>query len=385
MSVAATLRELARLVEGCRGDVDGIEFPDGIDASDPRGTTARVALLVPASRGLSSRLDADGTLWLSPGALVPAGTDAEVTEIGLEGDAVRVILSVGTDGSPIDVAASDREEGESDGVEDGTPAKGAKVTPEDTESTDRRTGGECPADGDDDTSAPSAGESSRVPWRDREVPPFEDSELLAEVYDSCETFAEMTDALGMDVTAETVRRYMIDHGIHEPDSYDTGGTDVEEGDDAQTGSPATADAQTGSPATADVTGADAEPTTGEGGAEPVVDEEGPGPAVGAAPSEPASDPDAEPATADEPEPVVVADGIGLPEDVTVETFIETVRRSNTIREVRRDVGVEREDALELLRELNLLDLVVGRMAVEGERDISREEIVDRLREASAAH
>jgi hypothetical protein len=82
------------------------------------------------------------------------------------------------------------------------------------------------------------------------------------------------------------------------------------------------------------------------------------------------------------EQVVLADGIGLPDDVTVETLIETVKRSNTIYEVKQNVGIERQDALEMLRELNLLDLVVGRLATEAERDISREEIVDRLREAS---
>jgi hypothetical protein len=37
----------------------------------------------------------------------------------------------------------------------------------------------------------------------------------------------------------------------------------------------------------------------------------------------------------------------------------------------------------MLRELNLLDLVVGRLATEAERDITREDVVTRLREASA--
>jgi hypothetical protein len=97
------------------------------------------------------------------------------------------------------------------------------------------------------------------------------------------------------------------------------------------------------------------------------------------------DPEPEPEPEPEPDstPAVVADGIGLPDDVTVETLIETVKRSNTIYEVRRDIGIEHDDALEMLRELNLLDLVVGRLATEAERDISHDEIVDRLRGASA--
>ena len=154
----------------------------------------------------------------------------------------------------------------------------------------------------------TSGESSR----DREVPPFKDPDLLATVYDSCDTFAEMADELAMDVTAETVRRYMIDYDIHEPDSYRTGG------------------------ATA--------------------------------------------ATADQ---VVLSDGIGLPDDVTAEDLVETVERSNTIYEVKQDIDIERDDALEMLQDLNLLDLVVGRLATEGEREVTREDFVDRLREASA--
>lgn len=147
------------------------------------------------------------------------------------------------------------------------------------------------------------------------VPPFRDPERLTEVYESCDTFEEMTEMLGMDVTSETVRRYMIDYGIHEPNSYNT------------------AD---------DVASVDSEE--------------------------------------DLQSPVVLADGIGLPEDVTVDTIIETVRQSNTIYEVKRDIGIERENTLEILQELNLLDLVVGRLATEDEREISREDVIERLRD-----
>ena len=131
----------------------------------------------------------------------------------------------------------------------------------------------------------------------------------------------MAETLDMDVTAETVRRYMIDFDIHEPNSYDTGESD---GDRA--------------PEPDDV----------------------------------------------EQTPPVLSDGIGLPEDITVETLIDTVERSNTIYEVKRDLGVDREDALEVLRECNLLDLVMCRLATEAERDISREDVIERLRAASTA-
>lgn len=157
---------------------------------------------------------------------------------------------------------------------------------------------------------------SAATQRDRNIPPFRDPERLAEVYKSCDTFAEMPGMLGMDVTAETVRRYMIDYGIHEPDTYNTDNTAS-------------------------------------------IDSE------------------------DEP-PVVLADGIGLPDDVTVDTIIDIVQRSNTIYEVKRDIGIERENTLEMLQELNLLDLVVGRLATEKEREISREEVIERLRDKADA-
>lgn len=190
--------------------------------------------------------------------------------------------------------------------------------------------------------------------RNRDLPPFRDPELLAEVYESCDTFTEMPDELGMDVTAETVRRYMIDYGIHEPNSYNTATTD--DSDDA-TPEPDTS---------ADVESKPDTDTT-------ETDQDAPAPAP--APAKTSDDDDLQ-------TPVVVADGIGLPDDVTVETIIETVRESNTIYEVKRDIGIERENTLDMLRELNLLDLVVGRLATEAEREISREEVIERLRHSA---
>jgi len=53
---------------------------------------------------------------------------------------------------------------------------------------------------------------------DTERPPYRDPTRLQEVYDEYETFAEMTEALDVDVTPQTVRRYMIKHDIHTPAS-----------------------------------------------------------------------------------------------------------------------------------------------------------------------
>lgn len=45
---------------------------------------------------------------------------------------------------------------------------------------------------------------------------YRDPEKLAAVYDEDATFEEMKAELGVDVTAQTVRKYMIKYGIHDP-------------------------------------------------------------------------------------------------------------------------------------------------------------------------
>lgn len=47
-------------------------------------------------------------------------------------------------------------------------------------------------------------------------PQYQDPQRLQAVYESNETFEEMKEALGVDVTAQTVRGYMIEYGIHTP-------------------------------------------------------------------------------------------------------------------------------------------------------------------------
>ncbi|MFB6219624.1 MAG: hypothetical protein ABEH77_10715 [Halobacteriaceae archaeon] len=307
MSVGEALRDLGQFLDECEteGAVEsvGLTGRGQGDRTGPLTAEIKLELSTDADDGAALALgetavDGEGGLRLGFESAVPVvpradhDIDIEVREAALREGTVEVTLS-----------ASVR-------VED---AGGAGPVPEVSTGTEP------------EVSATATGG----------VPPFRDPELLERVYDSCDTFAEMTDEIGMDVTAETVRRYMIDHGIHEPNSYDTGPES-----DADTTGGAGRPADAGEPA-------DEEPGAG----------------------------------ADTP--VVLADGIGLPDDVTVETLVETVKRSNTIYEVKRNIGIEREDALEMLRELNLLDLVVGRLATEDERDISREEVVQRLREASA--
>jgi len=328
MGIGSGFRELGRFLDDCERRGGPVEHVDVAEVTDAGGEGLRAELELTLSVDLATgvalcdpQVCPDGTVRFaleSTTELIPTAdhdVSVEPTGTALDGDdtvTVRFAATVpdtsgptGDDSRAMDAIGTDRSDtgGVSDGVADRECSDTARVDGETVEESRGAAGGS--PDPVDDGSATS----------EREVPPFKDPDLLAEVYDSCETFAEMADVLEMDVTAETVRRYMIDYDIHEPNTYQTG-----------------------------------------------------------------EDPTA--ATGDEGQ-VVLSDGIGLPDEVTAEDLIETVERSNTIYEVKQDIDIDRDDALEMLQDLNLLDLVVGRLATEGERDITREDIVDRLREASA--
>lgn len=78
------------------------------------------------------------------------------------------------------------------------------------------------ADGNADGNAGAdAGADELGAVRDESVPPYEDAPYLRRLYEACDTFDEMSRRIEMDVAAETVRRYMIEAGVHDPASYDT--------------------------------------------------------------------------------------------------------------------------------------------------------------------
>lgn len=332
MGIGSSLRKLARFLEECEetGRVGSVDLAGGTDAGSGGALTAdvEVALSTCPPDGDAGEVSLEATSVGTDGRLRLAfeSTDAVVPTTGHDVEIDVTDATVAPDGTVrVTVAASvptgrDRNAGNGDADET-------------ARATDREA-----AEGQDESAALAdrAGTSTGA-GRDRDVPPFRDPDLLAEVYESCGTFAEMTDALAMDVTAETVRRYMIDYGIHEPRSYDTSRSRDADGSSD---------------------GADERPTDRADDVRTAEDE-----------------------GADELQsPVVLADGIGLPDEVTVDAIVEAVRTSDTVYEVKRDIGLERGDTLALLRELDLLDLVVGRLATEREREISREQVVDHLRQ-----
>lgn len=218
---------------------------------------------------------------------------------------------------------------------------------------------------------------------DTTVPPFEDIEYLEAVYRTYDTFAEMADVIDMDVTAETVRRYMIDAEVHEPARYSTTSSDRDDASDDHTIDTTvggTANVINGEPSdeTQNTTATDSfdEVDSKTSEIEP-ADSDPSG--VGAGPASP-TEPEA--ATEDTEERVLIADGIGLPNDVSVEEFIDIVARSKTLYDVQRQLDVERGEAHELLDKHNLLDLVMGQLTMESHRNVTRDEIIGRLQEAS---
>jgi hypothetical protein len=162
----------------------------------------------------------------------------------------------------------------------------------------------------------------------------------------------MRDLIGMDVSSETVRRYMIDVGVHEPQSYDT--AERADADDAEPEANGTESSGEGE------VGSEPEPAPTEAGqhADPVdeLDEER-----------------------------LVADGVGLTDGIHLEDVADAVAESMTIYQVQKRLGLERSQTRALLENLDLLDLVLRRATSDpDEASASREQIAARIRGQSVA-
>jgi hypothetical protein len=167
----------------------------------------------------------------------------------------------------------------------------------------------------------------------------------------------------MDVSSETVRRYMIEADIHVPNSYNTStgdeeaATDAAEADDEST--PSEAD---------DLSQSGAGETTGHVSAADPVSTESAGLA-----DEPAGE---------LPDEQLVTDGIGLPADVKLRDVADAVVDSDTVYEVQRCLSLDRGQTRDLLEDLNLLDLVLCRLADEPDHTVSYETVASRIRQCT---
>lgn len=177
-------------------------------------------------------------------------------------------------------------------------------------------------------------------------PAYTDPDALREAYEAHGTFAEMRDALDADVTAATVRRHAIKHGIHEVSGHDddtsdektAGGTDEAKAPDS---------------------GEPEEPEATDSGTDE-VDAAGPG--------------------APDRDDAVLASDVELPAGVDAPEFVEAVQSAHTVYDVARELDCDRALARDLLDRLDVLDLVQGRMATKPRRDEMKAEIETRLRE-----
>jgi len=198
--------------------------------------------------------------------------------------------------------------------------------------------------------------------RNDDLPPYEDAEYLQRIYDTCETFVEMAEVIEMDVSAETVRRYMTEADIHEPASYNTvSSSDAENVDSSERNENDTSVSEENgvrnSKNDSELTPADRKLKRRPD----ETDSESGDPVDGIKNQQ------------------LIADGIGLPNEVTIDQLADAVESSITVHEVKQELNFPRDDARRLLERLNLLDLVLTRVWRENGRRVSRDKIVDRIR------
>lgn len=148
---------------------------------------------------------------------------------------------------------------------------------------------------------------------------YRDPDRLREVYDECNSFTEMKEALDTDVSAQTVRRQMIAHDIYVP---------------------------------------------GESGS-----------------GSPAGDPEREAGDDDATMHEAELDAIELPEGVTVADLKSGVSAAQTLYDVQRCFDLDRSEAIELLERYDLLNIVHGRVSDRDQRkEVEDAEITRRILE-----
>jgi len=194
------------------------------------------------------------------------------------------------------------------------------------------------------------------------VPAYKDPEALQAAYDACDTFPEMTEALDADVTSETVRRYMVEYDIHDPTDTtpQAGGLSLS---DVQADSETDTTPSPDSDSPDDQTDDDGQPEEPDGlGARSVAD------LLAEADSQDSDD-------------NLVADGLGISQDLTVAELARTVTQSTSLHEVTQRLDLSQTHARRLLSELDLLDLITHRLAANQIR-VSNDEIKRRITAAS---
>lgn len=213
----------------------------------------------------------------------------------------------------------------------------------------------------ENTSEPQPATDDLVRGDTQDTPLYKDPDALQTVYEEYDTFTEMTDALGVDVTSETVRRYMVEFDIHDP--HDDPSSDLDATtDDVETHSPGGQSAGSNEHSTV----ANASPTSGDQNS---FSESAPPHRDETAEDETESDLASVPvvdairaAGKEEEEPSLAADGLGIARSLTLADFVDVLESSRTPQEVKKELGMNYDDCRRLLEELNLLDFVRCRIS-----------------------
>lgn len=284
-------------------------------------------------------------------------------------------------------------------------------------STDAEADSSRPTPDNDDMSSTITEESvSKPPSR----PPYRDPNRLETVYEEYDTFAQMTEALDVDVTPQTVRRYMIQHGIHEPESR-SGPTSADSllemdpdeipafngdkdkhGDGGESANQTSQtsnlqDKTTGTPLVTNGNRAKLESESESGRDLPSKDERKQSESVKMteSPQEEENEGDDSPAEGERElntDNIETDDGasdtanvVDFPPDLTLSEVKTVVQEVKTLYEAQQQLDLERDETRRLLQELNLLDLVQGRLATRGLEERTIEDINRRIQSAAVAN
>jgi len=323
----------ARLTD--TGDLEVTFTPSATELPSPAGVSLSIgdasATVTDDGLLLTVQLTIDATATPDGEPSVDCGPEQVGTD---ESATVSAVTSADTGGS----ASLDGSDG-SDGSGSGAPPAGGD---------DSQTSSQSDAIPTEETRYDREADAESDPFadvRDDSVPPYEDTDYLQALYDDCDNFREIAEQIQMDVSSETVRRYMIEADIHVPNTYNTSSDDAEE----------------------------ASPKSGESDdASQAEDEDEQVSVVESVSAERSELPDEQ----------LVTDGLGLPADVQLRDIADAVVDSDTVYEVQRCLSLDRSQTRDLLEELNLLDLVLCRLADEPDRTVSYGTVASRIRQCT---
>jgi len=299
--------------------------------------------------------------------------------------------------------------GVADGSSDGAVVTAPQQLDRDTDDAARadESGGHEDATADSDSGTDRDADLAAV--RDESVPPYDDRAYLARLYEVCDTFTEMSDVIDMDVSSETVRRYMIEADVHCPASYDvvdaneepeetdTRGTvdESDQGEESTRGDQREDASEVRQNEDVDQVrqNEDAGETDQSAPADRpkrvnVSEQEANSDESETAPHRPSEETEMRPPTeaeepiTDVPEEQLVTDGSGLPSGVELRDVADAVVDSVTVYQVQRRLGLERQQTLDLLKRLNLIDFATGRVSDQPTQSVSYEQVVARIRETA---